>query len=219
MLNPVSTSAAWQAQAMLALACILPGLAWPVMSNACQAAETASPKRPAIGQAAPSFDPLPATDGRRYGLAEFAQARVVIVVFLANHCPVAGAYESRLAAVDRDYRQRGVQIVAISCSRLEQDQLEPMRQRAAKAGFNFPYLHDASQAIGRAYGAKVTPEVFVLDRQRRLAYTGAIDDNWHDADAVKHAYLRGALDAILAGQKPDPAQTKAIGCQIDYETD
>ena len=83
--------------------------------------------------------------------------------------------------------------------------------------FDFPYLFDESQQIGRAYGARVTPEVFVVDRERRIAYQGAIDDNWQSADQVKKPYLRQALDALLAGRKPEPAETKPVGCGIQYE--
>ena len=173
-------------------------------------------RQASLGQMAPSFDRLPATGGHNYSLADFAAARLVVVVFTANHCPIAAAYDARLVAIDKDYGPRGVQLVAISCSQLEQDALEPMRERAKSSGFKFPYLYDATQAVGRAYGASVTPEVFVLDGQRRLAYLGAIDDQWNDADAVKQAYLRDALDALLAGRTPTVAETKPIGCPIDY---
>lgn len=174
-------------------------------------------RRATIGAKAPGFERLPATDGRRYGLADFAAARFVVVVFTADHCPVAAAYDSRLVALERDYRARGVQMIFISCSAPEPGDLKKMGQRAAKQGFKFPYLHDATQAVGRAYGASVTPGVFVLDGERRFAYLGAVDDQWSDPNAVKHAYLRDALDALLAGRTPELAETRPVGCAIQYE--
>jgi peroxiredoxin len=173
-------------------------------------------RRANLGDKAPGFERLPATDGRSYSLGDFAAARLVVVVIAANHCPISAAYDARLVALDKEYAGRGVQIVAISCSALEQDGLEAMRERGQRSGFKFPCLHDAGQAVGRAYGATATPEVFVLDGERRFAYQGAIDDQWNDPDAVQHAYLRDALAALLAGRTPEPAETRPVGCPIDY---
>jgi peroxiredoxin len=99
---------------------------------------------------------------------------------------------------------------------LPEDKLEKMKERAAEKKFSFPYLYDPSQAIGLAYGAKVTPHVFVLDQQRKIAYVGAVDDNVKATEAKTH-YLRDALDALLAGKQPPNTETKPVGCVIQYE--
>ena len=91
-----------------------------------------------------------------------------------------------------------------------------MKKRAADKGFNFPYLYDASQKIGRDYGATVTPHVFVLDQDRKIAYIGAVDDK-QDVDKARRHYLRDALDALLAGKAPPQAVTRQFGCGIRYE--
>jgi peroxiredoxin len=169
------------------------------------------------GDAAPTWSKLPGIDGQPHSFDDYAASRLLVVVFTCNHCPVAQAYEDRLIAVAHDYASRGVQLMAINCNRLAADQLPAMRERAKQKQFNFSYLYDASQQTGRAYGARVTPEVFVIDRQRRITYQGAIDDNWQDARQAKQPYLRLALDALLAGRQPEPAETKPIGCGIQYE--
>ena len=169
------------------------------------------------GDAAPTWAQLPGVDGQSHSFQDYGSARLLVVVFTCNHCPVAQAYEDRLIAVSRDYSGRGVQLVAINCNRLTVDQFPAMQERAKAKKFDFPYLFDASQQIGRAYGARVTPEVFVVDRERRVAFQGAIDDNWQAADQAKTPYLRQALDALLAGRAPEPAETKPVGCGIQYE--
>jgi len=109
-----------------------------------------------------------------------------------------------------------VQLVAVNVNTIAADRLDKMKERAAKKGFNFPYLYDATQKIGRDYGATVTPHVFVLDKDRKIAYAGAVDDNMQ-LDKVKSPHLRNALDALLAGKKPPQEVTKQFGCSIKYE--
>lgn len=172
----------------------------------------------ATGQAAPDFS-LAGTDGRRHSLAGFAGARVLVVVFSCNHCPYVQAYEGRLIEIQREYRERGVQLVAINSNDdvgYPEDGFEQMVARAKARDFNFPYLRDASQATARAYGATHTPQLFVFDESRRLRYTGKVDDNWQRPEAVRHRYLRDALDALLAGGAPAEASTHAIGCTIKW---
>ena len=139
-----------------------------------------------------------------------------MLVFTCNHCPVARAYEDRLVALHKDYGPKEVQVVAVNVNNIPADRLEEMKKRAKQKGFAFPYLYDSTQKIGRDYGAKVTPHVFVLDNGRKIAYMGAVDDN-QDSQRVKSHYLRDALDALLAG-KPAPKQvTQQFGCGIKYE--
>ena len=168
-----------------------------------------------IGQKAPDFS-LPATDGKTYSLADFADATTLVIFFTCNHCPVAVAYEDRLVKFQADYKDKGVQLIAINVNNLPADRLDKMKERAAAKGFNFPYLYDSSQKVGRDFGAKVTPHIFVLDGQRKIAYMGAFDNSQNESKVEKH-YLRDAVDALLAGKTPPEPVTKQFGCGIKYE--
>ncbi len=110
-----------------------------------------------------------------------------------------------------------MQVLAINVGQTEYDTLERMKQRAEEGKLNFPYLRDPSQDTSRELGARVTPQVFVLDAQRKIAYMGALDDNMLDPDAVKKPYLRDALDALLAGEQPRLRETRPSGCAIEYK--
>ncbi|GAB6166047.1 hypothetical protein JCM19992_20470 [Thermostilla marina] len=182
-----------------------------VMGVSCARAEGVK-----VGDPAPNWKGIIGIDDKEHSLAEYKNAKVVVVVFTCNHCPVAKAYEDRLIALQADYKDKGVQVVAINVNNLPADRLDQMKARAKEKGFNFPYLYDSSQKIGHAFGATVTPHVFVLDANRKVAYIGAVDDNM-DPKKVKTPYLRNAIDALLAGKTPDPAQTKPFGCGIKYE--
>ena len=159
---------------------------------------------------------LAGVDDKQHSLGEHADAKAVVVVFTCNHCPVAVAYEDRLVEFANDYADKGVDVVAINVSNMEADKLPAMKERAEEKGFKFDYLYDPSQEIGRAYGAAVTPHVFLLDGDRNVAYIGSIDDNMNPEKVTKH-YLRDAIDAVLAGSKPQDDTTKPMGCGIQYE--
>jgi peroxiredoxin len=184
------------------------------------AAVVASPKGRAecvkVGAPAPEWVDLAGVDGKLHKLADLKDAKAVLVIFTCNHCPVAKAYEDRLVALNKDYHDKGVEIVAINVNNGESDKLPAMKDRAKEKGFEFAYLYDPSQEIGRAFGATVTPHAFVLDGDRKLAYVGAIDDSMK-ADASKEHYVRDALDAILAGEAVKTSTTKPAGCGIQYE--
>ena len=181
----------------------------------------------AIGAAAPDFD-LPGTDGKRYSLADFADDDILVLIFTANHCPTAQAYESRALKLHEDLGSRGVRIVMVSPNdplavRLDEqgysdlgDTLEDMVIRGRDRGFTFPYLYDGeTQAMSRAYGPKATPHVFVFDKERRLRFVGRIDDNEDPAKATT-TDTRDAIEALLAG-KPVPVETtKVFGCSIKW---
>ena len=169
-----------------------------------------------VGDPAPNFDGLEGVDDKRHSLKDYADAKAVAVAFICNHCPVAVAYEDRLIALQNDYADKGVQLVAINVNNLEEDKLPAMKERAEEKGFTFPYLYDPTQKVGRDYGATVTPHIFLLDAQRRLAYVGAVDDNQDEAK-VTQQYLRDAIDAVLAGKTPETTDVKAVGCTIKYE--
>lgn len=168
------------------------------------------------GDAAPSWRALEGTDGRRHSLADLKDAKAVVVVFTCNHCPVASGYEERLLQLVKDFHPKGVELVAISCSRLPADSLEKMKQRAADSKFTFAYLQDLSQQTAKEYGATVTPQAFVLDGERKVAYLGAFDDSM-DPRKIDTHYVRDAVEAVLAGKKPEIRESRPFGCGIQYE--
>jgi peroxiredoxin len=172
-----------------------------------------------LGAKAADFGGLKGVDGRTYGLADFAGKDVLVVVFSCNHCPYVQAYEGRMVDLQARYGGRGVQLVAINSNEdvgHPEDSFEEMVKRAKAEGFNFPYLRDASQAVARAYGATHTPHLFVFGKDRTLAYTGKIDDDWQDPKAVKERFLERALEELLAGKPVSTPKTHAVGCTIKW---
>jgi len=169
-----------------------------------------------IGDAAPTWSGIVGVDDKQHSLSDYDGAKLLVLVFTCNHCPVAVAYEDRLIALAKEYEPKGVQFVAVNCNNIPADRLDKMKERAEEKGFSFPYLYDSSQKMGHDYGATVTPHVFVLTKDRKVAYMGAIDDNMK-ADKVKAHHLHNALDALLAGKKPPKAVTQQFGCSIKYE--
>ena len=180
------------------------------------AGPAAEAKSVAVGEAAPEWKDLEGADGAKHSSAELKDAKGVVVVFTCNHCPVAQAYEDRIIALANDYKEKGIELVAINVNNMEEDKLPAMKERAEAKGYKFDYLYDPSQAIGRAFGATVTPHAFLLDGEQNLVYAGAIDDNM-EVDKVEKQYLRDAIDAVLAGSKPETDSTKPMGCGIRYE--
>jgi peroxiredoxin len=189
-------------------------LALAVLGMFLAAAALGAP--PKIGDPAPTWSGLPGTDGKEHSLSDVQKAKAIVVVFTCNHCPVAVAYEDRLVALQKDYQKKGVRLIAINCNTIAPDRLDKMKERAEQKGFHFPYLYDESQKTGHDYGATCTPHVFVLDKARKIAYMGAIDNSQNADNATTH-YLRDALDALLAGKTPAVATTRPFGCGIRYE--
>jgi len=185
------------------------------------------PKTLEIGQPAPDFK-LKGTDGKLYGLNSFSKAKVLVVIFSANHCPTAQAYEDRVISIAAHYKPKGVDIAvissndnyALSLSELGYtdlgDTYEEMIVRYKDKKFNFPYLYDSDdQKTALAYGPVATPHAFVFDSARKLKYEGHIDASEKPGTANGED-LRNAIDAVLAGQKPDPASTKVFGCSMKW---
>ena len=165
----------------------------------------------------PAWTDLEGTDGKRHSLADLADKDVIVVVFTCNSCPVATDYEDRILTFSKKFAGPGgkVGLVAINVNTLPEDRLPQMKERAEAKGFDFPYLYDETQQIGKAYGAAFTPEFFVLDRQRAVAYMGGMDDS-SQLDAVKNHFLEPAVEAVLAGRTPETAEAPAIGCRVRY---
>jgi thiol-disulfide isomerase/thioredoxin len=181
----------------------------------------------AIGASAPDFD-LPGVDGKRYTLASFAGAKVLVLVFTANHCPTAQAYEDRVAKLAADFAPRGVALALVSPNdplalRLDEqgytdlgDTLDEMKVRAKDRGWTMPYLYDGeTEAMSRSYGPVATPHVFVFDAQRRLRYAGRVDDNENPAKA-RTQDARDAIEAVLDGKPVAVETTKTFGCSVKW---
>jgi peroxiredoxin len=172
-------------------------------------------KTVSIGDTAPAVSGV-GVDDKQHELAEYKDTKAVAVIFTCNHCPVAQSYQDRLIALQKEYEPKGLQIVAINVNNNDADKLDKMKERAASKGYNFPYLYDASQKSAVNYGASVTPHVFLLDGQRKIAYMGAVDDNMNASQTKRH-YLRDAVEAVLAGTAPPVAETRQVGCGIEYQ--
>lgn len=181
----------------------------------------------AIGAAAPSFS-LPGIDGKTHRLADYAKAKVLIIVFTCNHCPTAQLYEARIKKLADDYRAKNVALVAIQPNnpqavRLDElgytdvgDSLDDMKIRAAYRHFDFPYLYDGdTQSVARAYGPKATPHVFIFDGERKLQYEGRIDNSQRE-NLVKTEDARNAVDALLADRAVAINHTGVFGCSTKW---
>jgi peroxiredoxin len=173
-----------------------------------------------LGTNAPDFA-LPDTAGKTVALKDFAQAHAVLVMFICNHCPFVKHIRGGIAQLARDYQQRGVAVVGINANDAKNypdDSPAKMVQEAKEAGYTFPYLYDEGQAVAKAYHAACTPDFYVFDRDRKLAYRGQLDDSRPgNGVPVTGKDLRAALDAVLAG-KPALAQQKpSIGCNIKWK--
>ncbi len=172
-----------------------------------------------IGEKAPDFE-LPGVDGKDYSLDDFSDAEILVVVFSCNHCPYVVGSEDRMIDLYEEYSPKGVEMVAINSNETEghpTDDFEHMKKRADEKGFEFPYLRDDSQDVARAYGALRTPHFFVFDSDRKLRYTGRMDDNPRDAAKATTSELRDALDALLDGREVPTPLTNPIGCNVKWQ--
>ena len=160
---------------------------------------------------------LPDTDGNSVRLAP-ADADATVVAFTCNHCPYALAWHDRLNDVAREYAPRGVRLLFVNANdatRYPRDSAEAMKARVDRGQFAAPYLHDESQAVARAWGARTTPDIFVVDRDGILAYRGAPDAD-HGDPALRAQWLRSALEAVLAGRPVAQPETEPVGCSIKW---
>ena len=182
-----------------------------------------------IGSPAPDFT-LPGTDGRAHSLADYADSRVLVIVFTCNHCPASQLYEARLSKIYEDYRNRGVALVAINPNspkafRLDElshtdvgESLDDMKTRVAHRHLEYPYLSDGeTETLAKQFGVVATPQIFVFDEDRKLRYQGRIDNSTRE-DAVTSRDARNAIDALLAGRSVPLAQTTAVGCPPSFRS-
>ncbi|MGC8750330.1 redoxin family protein [Hydrotalea sp.] len=181
-----------------------------------------------IGAPAPDFK-LPATDGKWYSLSSFKNAKILVIVFTCNHCPTAQAYEDKIIALTNRYKDKGVAVVAIMPNdpksiRLDElgytdlsDSFDEMKIRAAEKHFNFPYLYDGdNQEVSKKYGPIATPHVFIFDAERKLRYSGRVDDTEKPGKTPKHTDAANAIDEMLAGKPVTVSTTKVFGCSIKW---
>jgi peroxiredoxin len=173
-----------------------------------------------VGDTAIDFK-LKNVDGKTVSLADFKDAKGYIVIFDCNTCPYSKAYNQRIVDLNTKYAAQGVPVIAINAndpSSSSGDSFEEMVRIAKQKGYKFPYLVDETQAIAKAYGATNTPHVYVLSKDLKVAYIGAIDDNSRKADAVTKRYVEDAVDALLQGKPAPTTKTKAIGCGIKWKS-
>lgn len=185
-----------------------------------------------IGLGTPALDfSLPGIDGKIHALAEYKDAKNLVVVFMCNHCPYVQAVWERLVKLQEKYLfaasagsaagqgSHGVQFVGINPNLnpdYPEESLEKMKEYSAKYKMNFPYLLDESQQVAKAYKAQCTPDIFVFDSERKLAYHGRIDDNWKEPSKVTNHELDQALTALIKGQETSELQHPSMGCSIKW---
>jgi peroxiredoxin len=170
-----------------------------------------------IGDLAPPLE-LPDTSGELRTLPMPGEAPATVVVWTCNHCPYALAWHDRIVATARDYAGRSVRFLAVNSNDAERypaDSPQAMRERVEAEDWPFPYLYDETQDAARAYGAKVTPHLFVLDSDLRLRYEGAPDADHRDPSRDAE-WLRAALDSVLAGEEPSTSETEPVGCSVKW---
>ena len=172
-----------------------------------------------LGSVAPDFQ-LIGVDNKPHSLSDFAGARALIVVFSCNHCPYVVGSEDRMIALFADYAPKGLAMIAINSNETDNhptDSFPHMVERARAKGFPFPYVHDESQSVAKAYGALRTPHFFLFDSSLRLRYTGRLDNNPMDPLQATTHELRDALDSVLAGKPPAVPLTNPIGCNVKWK--
>jgi peroxiredoxin len=171
-----------------------------------------------VGDKAPDFSGIPAIENGEQKSLTLSDIKepVVVVVFLANHCPVVQGYEDRVIDFTNDYKDKGVKVVGIAVSTMSGDKIPGIKDYMKEHKSTYIYGYDESQAVGKAYGATKTPQFFVLDKERKIRYTGAMDDNGRE-DKVSKTYLRDAVDAVLKGETVPVEETRAVGCGVSYK--
>lgn len=173
-----------------------------------------------LGTEAPDFS-LPNIDGNKVSLADFSDAPALVVAFICNHCPFVKHMAEPLVAFGNEYTDKGVAVVAISSNDVDNypdDSPEKMKQEAAARGYRFPYLYDETQEVAKQYAAACTPDFYVFDKDRRLAYRGQFDSSRPDSGIpVTGEDLSAAVDAVLAGGEPSAEQRPSIGCNIKWK--
>jgi peroxiredoxin len=172
-----------------------------------------------VGDKAIGFT-LKNVDGTMVSTSDYSNAKGFVVIFTCNHCPYSVAYEDRIIALDKKYKEQGYPVIAINPNDpavQPEDSFDKMVIRAREKGFTFPYLFDDGQKVYPVYGATRTPHVYLLNKEGEdliVKYIGAIDNNHTDAGKVSENFLEDAINAVIEGEAPSPDYTRAIGCTI-----
>lgn len=173
-----------------------------------------------LGTPAPSIE-LPSLDGATVTLDDFSDADALLVMFICNHCPYVRHVEKELSSLVTEYQERGLAAVGISSNDVEQepeDTPEGLREQVDRVGFTFPYLIDESQNVAKAYKAACTPDFFLFDGDRKLAYRGRMDASRPKNDEpVTGEDLRQAIEAVLEGKQVSGEQLPSMGCSISWK--
>ncbi|MFM9837120.1 MAG: thioredoxin family protein [Cyclobacteriaceae bacterium] len=173
-----------------------------------------------VGDTASDFK-LKNVNSKMVSLADYKDVKGFIVVFDCNTCPYSKAYSERIIGLNKKYASLGFPVIAINPNdptQSEGDSFDEMIKVAKKKGYDFPYLVDESQAVAKSYGATNTPHAFVLTKELKVAYIGAIDDNARKPEAATKKYVEEAVDALLAGKPVTTTKVKAIGCGIKWKS-
>ena len=170
------------------------------------------PQELSLGDKASDFS-LANINGEMISLDSYENAKGYIVIFTCNNCPYAKGYQQRIKELHNKYISKGFPVIAINTS----DSKDEIIQRAKEMNYPFVYLYDETQEVTKAYGATNTPHVFVLKKDKTVAYIGAIDNNYKDANAVDKHYVQDAVDALLINKEVKISSTKAIGCSIKWK--
>ena len=171
-----------------------------------------------IGDKAPDFS-LPGVDGKAYSLGSFRGKKILVIVFMCNHCPYVQGSLERIKSIQDDFGIKGVQFVGINANdevNYPDDSFDKMIAVSREKKINFPYLRDEDQKVAAAYGAQCTPECFVFDGERKLRYHGRVDDSPKDESKATVSDLRNAIDALIHDRKVAIELTPAIGCSIKW---
>lgn len=172
----------------------------------------------AMGSMAADFC-LPGVDGEDHALSDYADASVLVVMFICNHCPYVQSIEKRLIALATEMAPQGVRFVGINSNdptSYPEDDFSNMKKRSKAQGYSFDYLVDESQDVARAYGAVCTPDFFVFDAERKLRYRGRLDDSPRHAASVHKQEMKVAIQALLKGENVPEPQNASMGCSLKW---
>jgi len=172
-----------------------------------------------LGSVARDFS-LPGVDGKEYSLDSFRDKRVLVVIFMCNHCPYVKAVIPRLIDLQNQMGDRGAQLVGINSNdavRYPDDSYDSMKKVAREKKISFPYLFDATQETAKAYDAVCTPDIYLYGDERTLLYRGRIDDNWEQSEKVTKRDLLEAIEKALAGKDISGEQIPSMGCSIKWK--
>jgi peroxiredoxin len=174
-----------------------------------------------LGTPAPAFELRDVVSGQTYSLDSFADKTALLIIFICRHCPYVVHVEQELAKIGRDYLNTGLGILAISSNDpvgYPDDAPPKLKEMAQRLGFAFPFCHDDTQEVAKAYRAACTPDFYLFDRDRRLVYHGQLDDSRpSNGKPITGHDLRAAIKALLAGKPLDGTQRPSIGCSIKWK--